>query len=173
MMLAAEHKATEKIIENSGIPFVFLRNSWYIENYTDTLAQTLERGMVTGCAGKGRVSAATRADLAAAAAAVLTGGGHENKAYELGGDQAFTMTELAAEISKQSGSGVVYRDLPFDAYVKLVVGSGLPEPSARIIAASDLGIERGDMFTNSGDLRRLISRPTTTLADTIATALQK
>lgn len=173
MLIAAEHKATEEIIRDSGLPFVFLRNSWYVENYTDALPQTLERGAIIGCAGAGRVSAATRADFAAGAAAVLTGAGHENMVYELGGDQAFTLGELAAEISERSGRKVVYRDMSFDAYVEAVRGAGLPEPIARIIADADLGIARGDLLVESGALRRLIGRPTVTLADALASVLNK
>lgn len=169
--LAAEHKATEELIRDSGLPFVFLRNGWYIENYTENLAPALEHGAILGSAGEGRVAAATRADYAAAAAAVLTGDGHENKAYELGGDEAFTMSELAAEVARQSGRDVVYRDLPADEYTAFLVSVGLPEPYAAILADSDLGVGRGELFTDSGDLSRLIGRPTTPLADAVAVAL--
>jgi len=173
MMLAAEHNATEQVIRHSVISFAFLRNSWYIENYTDQLAQMLQHGAVLGSAGDGRVSAATRADYAAAAAAVLTGSGHENKVYELGGDQSFTLSELAAEISKQSGREIVYRDLPVEEFAQVLVGAGLPEPLAQVLADADLGLKRDELFTDSGDLNRLINRPTTTLADAIASALKK
>jgi NAD(P)H dehydrogenase (quinone) len=171
LLLAAEHKATEQMIRESGLPFVFLRNSWYLENYTGQLASALEHGAVFGSAGAGRVSAATRADFAAAAAAAPAGDGHENRVYELGGDEGFTMAELAAEISRQSGRAVVYRDLPFDAYVKMLVGAGVPEPAARMYADNDLGIARGDLCVDSHDLSRLLGRATTTLAQAIAESL--
>ena len=172
MLLAAEHRATEQLIRESGIPFVFLRNSWYTENYTDQLARILEQGVIAGSAGEGRVSAATRADFAAAAAAVLTADGHANRVYELGGDESFTVSELAAEISRQSDTTVVYRDLPVEAYTEVLAGVGLPEPAARVLADSDAGIARGDLLVESGDLRRLIGRPTTPLASAIADALE-
>ena len=170
MLLAGEHKATEQIIRKSGIPFAFLRNSWYFENYTDQLPSILEHGAVFGSAGEGRVSAASRADYAAAAA-VLTNDDHENKIYELGGDTAFTLTELAAEISKQTGETIVYRDSPVEQYAEALIGAGLPEPMARVLADADLGIERGDLLVESGDLSRLTNRPTTTLAEAVASAL--
>jgi NAD(P)H dehydrogenase (quinone) len=171
LLLAAEHKATEEMIRASGVPFVFLRNSWYIENYTRQLAQTLDRGVFFGCADGGRVSAATRADYAEAGAAVMAGDGHENRVYELGGDEAFTMNEFAAEISRQSGRAVEYRDMPFEAYLATLVGAGLPEPVARAYADSDLGIARGELFVDSYDLSRLIGRPTTSLSRTVEAAL--
>lgn len=170
--LATEHKATEEIIRASGIPFVFLRNSWYMENYTGNLSQTLQHGAVLGSAGDGRVSAATRADYADAAAAVLTGEGHENAVYELGGDVSFSLAELAAETSKQSGTAVIYRDLPVEEYTQVLVGVGLPEALAATLADGDRGISQGELFTDSGDLSRLIGRPTTRLADAIAAALE-
>jgi NAD(P)H dehydrogenase (quinone) len=173
MQLAAEHKATEQIIRESGIPFTFLRNSWYFENYTDQFPSTLQHKAIFGSAGDGRVSAATRADYAAAAAAVLTADNHENKVYELGGDTAFTLSELAAEISKQTGSEIVYRDLPVEQYAQALIGAGLPEPVARVLADADLGLKRGDLLVESGDLSRLAGRPTTTLAKAVASAIKK
>jgi NAD(P)H dehydrogenase (quinone) len=171
LQLAAEHKATEEYIRASGVPFVFLRNSWYIENWTGQLAAQLEHGALRGSAGEGRVSGATRRDYAEAAAAVVAGEGHEGKVYELGGDVAFTLADYAAEVSKQSGRTVVYTDLPVEAYTETLIGFGLPAPVAAIIADSDLGIVRGDLLSDSGDLGRLIGRPTTPLAAAIADAL--
>ena len=172
MALAAEHKATEEVILAAGLPYVFLRNGWYLENYTENLAPALQYGALLGAAGTGRVSGATRADFAAAAAVVLAGEGHANKTYELGADQAFTLAELAAEVSARSGKPVVYNELPAEEYAKALVGVGVPETFAGILADSDLGIGRGELFTDSGDLGRLIGRPTTTVAEAVATALK-
>lgn len=172
LQLAVEHKATEQMIRQSGIPFVFLRNNWYLENYTGNLASTVEHGVLLGSADKGRLSAATRTDLATAAAAVIAGEGHEGKVYELGGDVAFTLPELAEVISRESGRPVEYRNLPEDAYAEALTGFGLPEGFARVLADSDRGIARGELFTDSGDLSRLLGRPTTTPAEAVAAALR-
>ncbi|GAA4057576.1 SDR family oxidoreductase [Actinomadura miaoliensis] len=172
MTLAEEHKATEALIRESGLPYVFLRNGWYVENYTGDLAPALESGALIGAAGDGRIAAATRADYAAAAAAVLAGDGHAGKVYELGGDTPFTMTELAAELSRQTGRRIEYRNLSEEEYAEALVSAGVPEPFARILADSDTGIARGDLTTGSGHLRALIGRPTTTLADAVAAALK-
>lgn len=171
MQLAAEHKTTEKMIRKSGIPYAFLRNGWYIENYTEQLGQALEQGTLLGSAGEGRVSAATRADFAAAAAVVLTGEGHEGAIYELGGDEAFTMEDLADEISRQSGTEVVYRDLPEEEYAQALVGAGLPEPYAEVLADSDQGIAEGHLYVEDSDLHRLIGRATTSMPEAVAHAL--
>lgn len=172
MQLAAEHLGTEELIRASGIPFVFLRNGWYWENYTENLAPALEHGALLGSADGGRVSAATRADYAAAAAAVVTEPGHENRVYELGGDEALTLAELAGVVSHESGKPVEYRDLPEDEYAGVLASFGVPEPFARVLADSDRGLARGELFTESGDLRRLIGRPTTTAREAVAAALR-
>jgi NAD(P)H dehydrogenase (quinone) len=173
MSLATEHVATEQAIRESGVPFVLLRNSWYTENYTENLATALQHGALLGAAKDGRIAAAPRADYAAAAVTVLTSSGHEGKAYELGGDQPFTLSELAAEVAKQAGKPVVYNDLPAEQYAATLQSFGLPEPFAKTLASADEGIARGELETHSGDLRRLIGRPTTPLSQSVATGLAR
>ncbi|MGX1162632.1 NAD(P)H dehydrogenase (quinone) [Arthrobacter sp. SLBN-100] len=170
MKLAAEHQATETILRESGIPFVLLRNGWYLENYTDQLPGTLAQGAIAGSAGDGRVSAASRADYAHAAAAVLVADGQAGKIYELGGDEPFTMAELAAEISAAAGKHISYQDLPVQEYAGLLTGFGVPEAFAEILADSDSGIARGDLLVSTGDLRKLIGRPATSLRDAVRAA---
>lgn len=170
--LAAEHKATEEYIRESGLPYVFLRNGWYVENYTENLAPALGHGAIFGSAGEGRVSAATRADYAAAAAAVLTGDGPVNQVYELGADHAFTLADLAAEVSRQVDQDIVYRDLPAAEYAQTLVAAGLPEGYAQVLVGTDVALSRGELEVTSGDLRRLIGRPTTPLADAVAAAFK-
>ncbi|GAA1940605.1 SDR family oxidoreductase [Kitasatospora viridis] len=170
--LADEHKATEQAILDSGLPYTFLRNGWYTENYTAQIQVQLEHGVV-GSAGEGRIGSAARRDFAAAAVAVLTGEGHENRAYELSGDQAWTLAEYAAELSRQSGTAVAHADVPPEALKGILLGAGLPEAFADVLVDVDVaGIRRGLLEGGSGDLSRLIGRPTTPLADTIAAALK-
>ena len=171
LRLAAEHQATEAALRASGLPYVLLRNSWYTENYTAQIPAIVQRGSLPGSAGEGRVSAATRADYAAAAAAVLASDGHAGRVYELGGDQGFTLAELAAEISAQTAQPVSYRDLPEAEYAQLLTSAGVPEPAAAILADADRGLARGDLYVGSRHLRQLTGRPTTSLHDAVAAAL--
>lgn len=173
LVLAAEHRATEELLAASGLTYALLRNSWYLENYTGQLPTVLEHGVVLGAAGEGRVSAATRADYAAAAAVVLArdGQGHEGAVYELGGDDAFTLGELAETVGRVAGREVVYRDLSAAEYTAALVAAGLPEGYAGVLADSDRGIADGALFTDSGDLSRLIGRPSTKLEDALRAAL--
>lgn len=171
MALAQEHRQTEELLAASGLRVVLLRNSWYIENYTGQVATALQHGVVLGAAGEGRVSAATRADFAAAAAAALVGEDQAGRVYELGGDTAFTLAEYAATLSAESGTDVAYRDLSAAELTSALVGAGLPEPYAALLADSDLGIARGELLADTGDLARLIGRPTTTPREAIRAAL--
>lgn len=171
--LAAEHRETERALRAAGLPFVLLRNGWYIENYTEHLAPALQHGAIVGSAGGGRVAAATRADYAAAAVAVLTGSGHEGRVYELAGDHPFTMAELAAEVSRRAGKTIAYRDLPPAEYKAVLTGAGVPGPYADLLVDSDLGIAKGELDDSTGDLRRLLGRPTTPLAEAVAAALPR
>ncbi|KQQ99838.1 NAD(P)-dependent oxidoreductase [Arthrobacter sp. Leaf141] len=170
MKLAGEHQATETLLRESGVPFVLLRNGWYLENYTEQLPGTLAQGALAGSAGDGKVSGAARADYAHAAAAVLVAGDQAGKVYELGGDHAFSMADLAAEITAATGQEITYTDLPAEDYAGILVGVGVPAPFADILADSDLGIARGDLLVSSGDLARLIGRPTTSLSEALRTA---
>jgi NAD(P)H dehydrogenase (quinone) len=170
MKLAAEHQATEEALRESGVPFVLLRNGWYLENYTEQLPGTLAQGAIAGSAGDGRVSGATRLDYAHAAAAVLVAHGQAGQVYELGGDEAFTMADLAAEITAATGKDIAYNDLPAEDYAGLLTSVGVPAAFADILADSDLGIARGDLLVSSGDLSKLIGRPTTSLAEAVRSA---
>lgn len=171
MQLAADHQATEKLLAAAEIPTTVLRNSWYLETYTDQVPVFLQHEAVVGSAGDGRVSAATRADYAAAAATVLTSDGHASKLYELGGDQAFTLTELAEQIAAAADQPVKYQDLPVEQYTQVLVDAGVPESLAAVYADSDRGLARGELLVTSGDLSRLIGRPTTSMPDAVRAAL--
>ncbi|MET8410734.1 SDR family oxidoreductase [Streptomyces sp. NPDC005195] len=170
--LADDHRGTEEAIAASGITYTLLRNGWYNENYTENLAPVLEYGAVTQAAGEGRIAPAARADYAAAAVAVLTGEGHENKTYELSGDTAWGFAEYAAEIAKQSGKEIVYNSVSVEDFTGILAGAGLPEPLAAIIAGVDASIEKGELAATSRDLSRLTGRPTTPIAESIAAALK-
>ncbi|NUP41606.1 MAG: SDR family oxidoreductase [Streptomyces sp.] len=170
--LADDHRGTEEALLASGVPFTLLRNGWYHENYTENLAPVLEHNAVVAAAGEGRVSSASRADYAAAAVAVLTGEGHENKTYELGGDEAWSFAEYAAELSKQTGKEITYSPVSVEAFTGILTGAGLPGPLAAILAGVDASIEKGELVVSTGDLSRLAGRPTTPLADAIAVAVK-
>lgn len=171
LSLAVEHAATEKAIKESGLTYTILRNGWYTENYTGSAKGAIGAGAFIGNAGDGKIASAARVDYAEAAAVVLVGAGHEGKTYELAGDEAYTLTELAAEISKQSGKTIPYSNLTEAAYASILKGFGLPDALAEMLADSDTGASKGGLFDDSKVLSKLIGRPTTALARVVADAL--
>jgi NAD(P)H dehydrogenase (quinone) len=170
--LAEEHLASEADLKSSNIPFTILRHGWYTENYTASIAGALSGGAFVGSAGTGKISSAARADYAEADVAILTTTGHKGKIYELAGDDAWTLNDLAAEISRQAGKDIPYVDLPEAEYTKALVGFGLPEELAVAIAGWDVAASQGDLFDDDHQLSKLIRRPTTPLAVVVADALK-
>ena len=158
MILAPEHLATEKMLQDSGIPHTILRNGWYTENYTAGLKQAVEQGAIIGSAGDGKISSATRED-------------HTGKTYELAGDQTFTMQDLAAEVSKQTGKNIEFVNLPEAEYAQKLQEIGLPEGMAKAFASLDYSASKNDLHDESGELARLINRPTTSLSQAVKTGL--
>ncbi|MDF0534797.1 SDR family oxidoreductase [Shewanella sp. A32] len=171
LMLAEEHLFTEAYIKQSGIPAVILRNGWYNENYTVSVASAIEHGAVFGCANDGKLATASRADFAAAAAKVLTQPEQAGKVYELAGDEAFTLSQFADYISAASGKTVVYNNLSESEFIALLEQVGLPAPVAVMLANSESGAAIGGLFDNSKQLSALIGRPTTTIQQSINEAL--
>lgn len=171
LLLATEHRGTEQALAESGVPHVLLRNGWYTDNYTDQLPTYLQHGIL-GSAGTGQVSAATRADYAEAAAAVLTTDGHEGAVYELGGEP-FTMPKLAAAVSAATGQDVTYTDVPVDQYTQILLGAGLPEPVAAVYADGDRGVADGELYVEGNGLDKLIGRAPTSLTDAVTAAVAR
>jgi len=170
--LAGEHLATEVAIKASGLVYTILRNGWYTENYTGSAKGAVGAGAFIGCAGDGQISSAARVDFAEAAAVVMGGEGHENKVYELAGDEAYTLTDLAAEISHQTGKTIPYNNLTETQYADILKSFGLPEGLAHMLADSDTGASKGGLFDDKKQLSALIGRPTTPLANVLADALK-
>lgn len=171
--LAAEHLETEKVLKESGIDYTLLRNGWYTENYTGSVEGALGAGAFIGSAGDGKISSASRIDFAEAAAVTLSDESYKGKVYELAGDEAYTLTDLAAEISKQSDKEIPYNNLPETEYAKILKSIGLPDAFADGIASWDTGASKNDLYNNSKELSKLIGRPTTSLADAVKEVLNK
>jgi NAD(P)H dehydrogenase (quinone) len=171
--LAPEHLATEQALKASGITYTILRNGWYTENYTASIPASIQAGAFVGSAKNGKISAAARKDYAEAAVVVLTTSGHDHKVYELAGDTSFTLTDLAAEVSKQTGKNIPYNNLPEADYTEILKKIGLPEPLAQAYANMDVSASKNDLFDDSKQLSGLIGRSTTPLAEVVKEILAK
>lgn len=171
--LAPEHVQTEKLLAASGLSVTLLRNGWYTENYTASVGPAVANGALIGSAGQGKIASAARADFADAAVVVLTTPGHEGKTYELAGDSAYTLAELAAEISRQTGKDIPYKDLSAADYSAALAGAGVPAPWPDVLASSDVEAAKGALFDDGHALSKLIGRPTTSLEDSVAAAIEQ
>jgi NAD(P)H dehydrogenase (quinone) len=171
MILAQDHIATEAALKDSGIPTTLLRNGWYTENSTGALGAAIQHGAMIGSAGDGRISFAARKDYAEAIAVTALDASHAGKTYELAGDTAHSGAEFAAAVAKAAGKPVAYASLPQADYAAALVGFGLPEGFAQVLADSDARAADGALHDDSRTLSRLIGRPTTPVAETIKAAL--
>jgi NAD(P)H dehydrogenase (quinone) len=171
LSLAAEHLLTEGALKASGVPYTILRNGWYTENYTGSISGAIAAGALIGSAGDGKIASAARADYAEAAVVVLTSEGNVGKVYELAGDEFYTLADLAAEVSRQTGKNIPYNNLPEAEYANILKSFNLPEGLALAIAGWDASASKNDLFDDAHQLSRLIGRPTTPLAKVVADAL--
>ncbi len=171
-VLSVEHLDTEDALKASGLQYTILRNGWYTENYTASIPGAIAGGAFLGCADSGNISSAARADYAEAAVAVLTSGGHTGKTYELAGDKAYKLTELAAEISFQTGKTIPYKNLSESEYAAALAGFGLPAPLAQAYASFDTGAAQGALFDDDHQLSKLIGHFTTPMTTSVADALK-
>lgn len=169
--LAGEHKATEDMLLASGIPTTILRNGWYTENYTASLGGSLAAGAIVGSAGDGKLSLATREDYAEAVVAAVFDPSMDGNIYELAGDEAVTLADYAAEVSRQTGRQIPYRNLSESEYAGMLVSFGLPDELARAIASWDGAAAQGALFDDGHRLSQIIGRPTTPLSDAVKAAL--
>ncbi|AYA69124.1 SDR family oxidoreductase [Acinetobacter sp. WCHA55] len=169
--LAQEHRETEKLIQDSGITYTFLRNNWYSENYLAGVAHTIEIGTLFGAAQDGRISSASRIDYAEATAKVLTSTGHDNQTYELAGSQSFSLSELATLIGQVASKNINYQNLSAEEYTQALTQAGLPAGLVEVIVDADIQTIQGAMYSDSQDLEQLIGRETTNIQDAIEAAL--
>ncbi|MFC6354501.1 SDR family oxidoreductase [Luethyella okanaganae] len=171
LVLAPEHKATEQLIRESGIPATILRNGWYTENYVQALQQARETGVVVASVGDGRVASASRSDYAEAAAIVLADESHVGKVYELSGDVAWNYDELASTIGDIVGREVVFRSVTPEEHAAILAEAGLDEGTIGFVVALDANTRDGLLAETSGDLARLLGRPTTPLREGLLAAI--
>lgn len=171
MILAQDHIGTEAYLAASGVGHTVLRNGWYTENYTGNLGAAVAAGALIGSSGEGRVAPAARADYAQAIAVVATTPAEQGKTHELAGDEVIQLADLAAEVSRQVGKPIAYKSLPKETYGGILQSFGLPEAVAMILADSDDHAARGALLDEGRALSRLIGRPTTPIAVSVAAAL--
>ncbi|MEK5240348.1 SDR family oxidoreductase [Paenibacillus sp. FSL L8-0470] len=170
LFLAPVHRATEQFIIESGIPYAFLRNNWYLENEIGSIQAVQAGAPWLTSAGEGKVGWATRRDYAEAAAVVLAGEGTENAVYELSGKPA-TQAELAAIVGSVLGKDVAVQQVDDATYSSVMAGAGVPEAALPIVVAIQAAIREGALDIESDDFGKLLQRPLTPLSEGISEML--
>jgi NAD(P)H dehydrogenase (quinone) len=160
LFLAPVHRATEEAILQTGIPYSFLRNNWYLENEIAAIQAVMAGAPWVTSAGTGKVGWALQQDYAEAAAAVLAGNGHENTIYELSG-KPMTQEELASILGTVLGKEVPVQPVDDATYADIMKGAGVPEFVIPLLVAIQGGIREGTLEIESNDFEKLLGRPTT------------
>lgn len=164
-VLAAEHSATEEALRASGLGWTFLRNSLYTDLQLGSGGHAVASGQLVTNAGDGLAAYVTREDCAAAAAAALTGEGHEDQVYDVTGPALVTQAELAAALGAAGGNPVAVVDVDDASYTAGLVAAGVPEPMAAVYAGFGTAIRTGLLETQTNVVERLTGRPPTSVAD--------
>lgn len=166
LFLAPTHQETEKAIMKTGIPYSFLRNNWYLENEISSVQGVLAGAPWVTSAGSGKVGWASQQDYAEAAAAVLSGEGHENTIYELSG-KPLTQEELASTVGKVLGKEVPVQQVDDETYAEIMKNAGVPDFVIPMLVSIQQGIREGDLEIRSDDFEKVLGRPLTSLDDAL------
>jgi NAD(P)H dehydrogenase (quinone) len=156
--LAQAYKATEEAIVETGIPYSFLRNNWYLENEIESIKGAMADAPWITATGDGKVGWAVRQDLAEATANVLTGNGHENTIYELSG-KLMDHKDLVSILETVLAKEIPFQQVDDDAYAEIMKGAGVPEAFLPILITTQKGIREGGLEVESNDLEKLLERP--------------
>ena len=169
MIMAASHVGTEAYLKSSGVPYVMLRNNWYTENHSNQYSTWLKYGKITGAPGGAIINGASRDNYAEAAAVVLAGDAKEyqGKIFELGGQPGYTLDDMAKVASDVSGQTITVNNVDQSTFTQILVGAGLPEAVASVLADADARSANGDLETKGNDLERLIGHKTETFEETL------
>ena len=156
---AKMHRAAEKVVEASGIPWTFLRPNGFMQNMENYSLPTIQsQGAFYSSVGDARVAHVDVRDIAAVAVKVLTEPGHEGKSYTLTGPAAVTNREIAEKLSATSGREIHYVDLA-DADLKQgLLGAGMPEAYANAYLDLMRYYRTGSAGNISDDIRRVTGR---------------
>ncbi|WP_047150992.1 SDR family oxidoreductase [Aneurinibacillus tyrosinisolvens] len=164
--LAPTHQATEEAILKTGIPYSFLRNNWYLDNEISSIQGVLAGAPWVTSAGNGKVGWALQQDYAEAAAAVLSGRGHENTIYELSG-KLLTQEELASALGTVLGKEVPVQQIDDATYADIMKGAGVPDFLIPMLVDIQKGIREGTLEIESNDFEKLLGRPGTPITEAL------
>ncbi|PLT27914.1 SDR family oxidoreductase [Peribacillus deserti] len=167
LFLAPPHRAAEDAILKTGIPYSFLRNNWYLENEISSIQGVIAGAPWITSAGSGKAGWALQQEYAEAAAAVLTGNGHENTVYELSG-KLLTQEELVSALKLVLGKEVSFQQVDDTAYAEIMKGAGVPDFIIPMLVEIQKGIREGELEVESSDFEKLLGRPLTPIREALS-----
>lgn len=162
--VVADHAATEEALRESGLAWTMLRNNLYADMQVDSVAQAAATGQLVTNFGDGGAAYVTRADCAAVAAGVLTGEGHEGKAYDVTGPHAYTAADLADLATEKSGKPVEVVQVDDEAYTAGLVSAGLPDFIAPLLTSFGTATRLGKLATVTDVVEQVGGRKPTPLS---------
>jgi len=164
--LAGIHRVREEIIKESGIPYVFVRNNWYVENDLATIQQCLDGAPWVTSAGEGKVGWVYRPDLAEVTANVLTGEGHDNKVYELSGEN-LSQQQFVDAINEVTGKSIPLLAVDDASYGDMLKDANVPNDVAALLVMVQKGIREGGLENAHSDLEMLLGRKATSVKEAL------
>ncbi|MVN78720.1 NAD(P)H-binding protein [Hymenobacter sp. HMF4947] len=166
------HLATEKLLKASGLTYTILKNALYLDVLPQFMGPALEIGTIYLPAGEGRGSFASRADMGAACAAVLTGTGHENQSYEIASNESLSFADIAKILSDLSGKEVHYVSPTAEEFGTQLAQAGVPAEGIQMAAGFSVAIAQGEFDLPSSTLEKLLGHKPESAADFLKAAYQ-
>ena len=167
LVVAYEHGATEQAIRDRGLRCTALRNGLYAEFQVGAAARAFASGRLVHNSGDGRTAYVSREDCAAAAAAVLTSSGHEDRTYDITGPELVSQADLAALVTAITGRPVEAAAIDDEAAAQALVDVGLPPEMARAYASFGTAIREGVLKTVSSAVHDLTGREPRSLREVL------
>lgn len=155
------HEQTEKMITSSGLTYTLLRNNLYADVLVGEVLGAIKAGVLSSPAGEGKVTAVTRSDCAAAAAAVLATSGHENGTYDISGPESLTWSDLAAIASEIAGRPIAYKPASPETAREAMTAAGTSDVQAGLMLDIYKAYASGVYDVPSTAVADLTGRPAT------------
>ncbi|MFG1360708.1 SDR family oxidoreductase [Xanthobacter pseudotagetidis] len=152
---AIPYRQAELALERSGTPYVILRPNWFADNFHTFWKPGIDHGRIAVPAAEGKTSFIDARDIAESAAAALTSGRFDGRAFNLTGPQALDYGEAAAVLAQVTGRPVAYAPVSDDAFVDILVGAGLTVDYARFLASIFHPVREGWTARVTGDVEAL------------------
>jgi NAD(P)H dehydrogenase (quinone) len=169
-LVAKAHLETESALKASGIPYTILKHTLYADILPLFIGdKVLETGVIFQPAGDGKVAFVLRADMAEAAANILTSKGHENKVYEISGGRAWSYQDVAEIISEVSGKPINYVSPTQEVFRQELSKAGVPDQYINLFAGFNEGIRQGEFDHTDPTLEKLLGRKPTSVKEYLKT----